>query len=65
MSKLFLVGAILFLLPLLRGSKDNTTFSAGLPALIRRAGALVIGGGEKVYYTPDHYKTFVRLNIAR
>ncbi len=26
---------------------------------------LMIGGDREVYYTPDHYKTFVRLNIAR
>ncbi|HBB67174.1 MAG TPA: hypothetical protein DCZ93_07725 [Elusimicrobia bacterium] len=26
---------------------------------------LMIGGGKEVYYTPDYYKTFVRLNIAR
>lgn len=25
---------------------------------------LIIGGGEKIYYTPDHYKTFILLTVV-
>lgn len=30
----------------------------------RGAERIVIGGGEKVYYSPDHYKTFILLGVT-
>jgi len=30
----------------------------------RGAERIVIGGGEKIYYSPDHYKTFILLAVA-
>lgn len=30
----------------------------------RGAERLVIGGGEKLYYSPDHYKTFIQLAVT-
>lgn len=31
----------------------------------RGAERLIIGGGEVLYYTPDHYKTFIELQVLR
>lgn len=31
----------------------------------RGAERLIIGGGEVLYYTPDHYKTFLSLQVLR
>lgn len=31
----------------------------------RGAERLVIGGGELLWYTPDHYKTFIQLQVLR
>lgn len=30
----------------------------------RGAERIVIGGGEKIYYSPDHYKTFILLSVT-
>ena len=41
------------------------TYTAGPVQSIRGAERLLIGGGREVYYTPDHYTTFIRLAIQR
>ena len=43
----------------------DQTFMTGDVQSPRGPERLMIGGDKEVYYTPDHYKTFVRLNIAR
>lgn len=43
----------------------GVTYMAGPVLSHRGAERLMIGGGREVYYTPDHYTTFVRLDILR
>lgn len=43
----------------------DQTFMTGEVLSPRGPERLMIGGNQEVYYTPDHYKTFVRLNIVR
>lgn len=43
----------------------DRTYMTGEVLSPRGPERLMIGGGAEVYYTPDHYKTFVRLDIAR
>lgn len=39
------------------------TFSIDPPQGRRGAERLIIGGGEVLYYSPDHYKTFIQLEV--
>lgn len=41
------------------------TYMAGPVLSHRGAERLMIGGGSEIYYTPDHYKTFIHLDIVR
>ena len=43
----------------------GVTYTAGPVLSQRGAERLMIGGGREVYYTPDHYTTFIRLDIVR
>lgn len=43
----------------------GVTYTAGPVLSARGAERLLIGGGREVYYTPDHYSTFVYLAIVR
>jgi ribonuclease T1 len=43
----------------------GVTYMAGPVQSPRGAERLMIGGGREVYYTPDHYTTFVFLAIVR
>lgn len=43
----------------------GVTYMAGPVQTFRGAERLMIGGGREVYYTPDHYKSFIKLNIQR
>jgi len=43
----------------------DRTFRISPPQGHRGAERIIIGGGEIVYYTPDHYKTFIELQIVR
>lgn len=43
----------------------GVTYTAGPVLSARGAERLMIGGGREVYYTPDHYTTFVYLAIVR
>jgi len=43
----------------------DRTFEISPPRGHRGAERIIIGGGEIVYYTPDHYKTFIELQIVR
>ncbi len=43
----------------------GTTYMAGPVLSPRGPERLMIGGGREVYYTPDHYTTFIRLDIVR
>lgn len=52
------------------GSPDEITvggrpFRISPPQGRRGAERLVIGGGEILYYSPDHYKTFIALQVLR
>jgi len=41
------------------------TYMSGAMLSARGPERLIIGGRERVYYTPDHYKTFIELTIVR
>jgi guanyl-specific ribonuclease Sa len=41
------------------------TYYTGPVLSFRGSERLMIGGGREVFYTPDHYDTFVRLDIVR
>ncbi len=41
------------------------TYMAGPVLTFRGAERLMIGNGREVYYTPDHYSTFILLTIVR
>lgn len=43
----------------------DQTYMTGEVLSPRGPERLMIGDGREIYYTPDHYKTFVRLDIAR
>jgi guanyl-specific ribonuclease Sa len=43
----------------------GVTYMAGPVQSFRGAERLMIGGGREVYYTPDHYSTFIYLSIVR
>ena len=43
----------------------DQTFEISPPQGRRGAERLVIGGGELLYYSPDHYKTFLPLTVLR
>jgi hypothetical protein len=43
----------------------DRTFQISPPQGHRGAERLIIGGGEVAYYTPDHYGTFIKLEILR
>lgn len=43
----------------------DRTFAISPPQGRRGAERLVIGGGELLYYSPDHYKTFIPLTVLR
>jgi len=43
----------------------GVTYMAGPVQSFRGAERLMIGGGREVYYTPDHYQTFIGLSILR
>lgn len=40
-------------------------FEISPPQGHRGAERLIIGGGEVLYYTPDHYRTFIQLQVLR
>jgi guanyl-specific ribonuclease Sa len=43
----------------------GATYMTGPVQSIRGAERLMIGGGREIYYTPDHYQTFIGLSILR
>lgn len=43
----------------------DRTFRISPPQGHRGAERLIIGGGELLYYSPDHYKTFIPLTVLR
>ncbi|MDD2805564.1 MAG: ribonuclease domain-containing protein [Elusimicrobiales bacterium] len=43
----------------------GVTYTAGPVLSFRGAERLMIGGGREVFYTPDHYTTFIPLSIVR
>ena len=43
----------------------TVTLVSGVTTTARGPERLVIGGGREIYYTPDHYLSFVQLTIAR
>lgn len=43
----------------------GNTYMAGPVQTFRGAERIMIGNHREVFYTPDHYKTFIRLSIAR
>ena len=55
---------------LLTGSAPHTVVIGGVtyqvaPDLSARGSErLIVGGGEKIYYTPDHYGTFIQLTMV-
>ena len=42
----------------------QTTYQVAPDLSARGSERLIIGGGEKVYYTPDHYKSYVELTMV-
>lgn len=42
----------------------DTTYKVGPKLSYRGAERFIIGGGEEIYYTPDHYKTFILLSVV-
>lgn len=55
---------------LLTGSAPHTVVIGGTtyqvaPDLSKRGSErIIVGGGEKIYYTPDHYKNFILLTVV-
>lgn len=55
---------------LLTGSAPHTVVIGGTtyqvaPDLSKRGSErIIVGGGEKIYYTPDHYKNFILLKVV-
>ncbi len=43
----------------------GTTYMTGTMQSARGPERIIIGGGEFIYYTMDHYKTFVKLTIVK
>ena len=43
----------------------DRTFQISPPQGHRGAERLIIGGGEILYYSPDHYTTFIQLQVIR
>ncbi|MBI5244961.1 MAG: hypothetical protein HY922_14940 [Elusimicrobia bacterium] len=43
----------------------DRTFQISPPQGHRGAERLIIGGGEVLYYSPDHYRTFIELQVIR
>ena len=41
------------------------TIMSGTMQSARGPERIIIGGGQKIYYTPDHYKTFIELKIVK
>lgn len=48
--------------PIVIGGK---TIMSGTMQSARGPERIIIGGGEKIYYTPDHYKTSIELKIVK
>ena len=46
-------------------SVGDRTFRISPPQGHRGAERLIIGGEEFLYYTPDHYRTFIQLTVLR
>jgi len=46
-------------------SIGGRTFAISPPQGTRGAERLIIGGGEVLYYSPDHYRTFIQLQVLR
>jgi guanyl-specific ribonuclease Sa len=42
----------------------GTTYQVAPDLSARGSERLIIGGGEKIYYTPDHYKNFILLTVV-
>jgi len=42
----------------------GTTYQVAPDLSARGSERLIIGGGEKLYYTPDHYKNFIQLTMV-
>lgn len=42
----------------------GTTYQVAPDLSARGSERIIIGGGEKIYYTPDHYKNFILLTIV-
>jgi len=43
----------------------GTTYQVAPDLSARGSERVIIGGGEKVYYTPDHYANFILLTVVR
>ena len=44
---------------------DGTTYQVAPDLSARGSERIIIGGGEKLYYTPDHYAHFIELTVVR
>lgn len=42
----------------------GTTYQVAPDLSARGSERVIIGGGEKIYYTPDHYKNFILLTVV-
>lgn len=42
----------------------NNTYEVAPDLSARGSERVIIGGGQKVYYTPDHYKNFILLEVV-
>ena len=43
---------------------DGTTYQVAPDLSARGSERIIIGGGEKIYYTPDHYAHFILLTVV-
>ena len=44
---------------------DGTTYQVAPDLSARGSERIILGGGEKLYYTPDHYAHFIQLTVVR
>jgi ribonuclease T1 len=44
---------------------DGQTYQVAPDLSARGSERVIIGGGESLYYTPDHYKNFIQLTVVR
>ncbi|PIU19196.1 MAG: hypothetical protein COT18_08805 [Elusimicrobia bacterium CG08_land_8_20_14_0_20_59_10] len=42
----------------------ETTYQVAPDLSARGSERIIIGGGEKIYYTPDHYKTYIQFIVV-